>query len=678
MNARPCSFPITLLSVALLHLLLPVPVRGALPRLGLPVVLPNRAVELTLTGQVGGAYTIEASMNLSNWFAVSSGIATNGLLMVRHNAASNYPTLFYRGKGADASLPPLTVVLKTDTNLSVSALASLDGNSAVLYGRDGTRFTLSWPSNSIPDASIITMTQVTNITGLPFARGTLGTVLLEPTNLVFWGAASLEIMFPSNINRREVISYFARGDGSAFQLTPDRVGTNRIVIPVTRSGIFGSSLATTQELANAARIGTGSNQPVGLALASGRKAKILKSATADCFPEKERAAEQARNEIDQARAVKAKEVAALLGAERQRQLANESDDSSPVLIQVAAIMCGFYTDHIAPRWGEAANNCALAEVLVQNTLSVERQRQLLGAAPDDQCPGISSIPFCAIFQNCLADIRLCCALGMKGPAKVAAVFSLQRQDALLGLNCISQAEAQEVIDLCTPNVWTGTFSMIETGSVSSVTAVQGVPGAVLTEIDKFTARFEGAIEESQEGGDPEIGFLVELRVVGQVTQYEFHKKNFDYTSYVDRCPNGAGGGIQTGIQLDQTEHSAAGSTAYTVSFIILPGGTSYNFFGALNYDPDNPNPPKGNVSLISYQDEHSPCFGFTLVKNFTFTSPSPFFGNATLDETSGSMTDPNVVSGSFAMDEPTLSPPRHLEFKWKFTRRVSAGALKVK
>src|SRR5688572_21747164 len=198
MNTRPRSFSIALLSLAILYLLMFGPVSGNPSRPALSLSVTNRAVELSLTGEVGVAYTIETSLNLTDWSVLSSGIATNGLLTVRHAAASNNSAIFYRGRGADDLLPPLTVGLKTDTNLSVSTLVSLDGGSAVLYGRDGTRFTLSLPSNSVPDASIITMTRVTNITGLPFARGTLGAVRLEPANLAFWGAASLEIMFPSN------------------------------------------------------------------------------------------------------------------------------------------------------------------------------------------------------------------------------------------------------------------------------------------------------------------------------------------------------------------------------------------------------------------------------------------------------------------------------------------------
>jgi len=257
MITSPPSFPARLLILGLLGSAALFRLQADPFLLDPPLILSNHAVKLNLNGQIGLTYSIEASPNFSNWFLVSSGIATNGLLTIRHDDATNYPTLFYRGKGTNISLPPLTVGLKRDTNFSVSTLASLDAGSCVLYTPGGARFTLNLPSNSIPDAQIITMTLVTNVTGLPFARGTFGAVILEPADLVLWSAASLEITFPTNTDRREVISFSCHDDGSSFQLTPDRVSTNRVVIGITHSGLFGSSLATTQELAYAASIEPG-------------------------------------------------------------------------------------------------------------------------------------------------------------------------------------------------------------------------------------------------------------------------------------------------------------------------------------------------------------------------------------------------------------------------------------
>ena len=105
MNIRPRYCSGTLLTLGILGLLALLPVRSDSLRLAAPVILSNRAVELKLTGQTGATYSVEASLNLSNWFLVSTGIATNGSLTIRHSGASNFPTLFYRAKGTNASLP---------------------------------------------------------------------------------------------------------------------------------------------------------------------------------------------------------------------------------------------------------------------------------------------------------------------------------------------------------------------------------------------------------------------------------------------------------------------------------------------------------------------------------------------------------------------------------------------
>ncbi len=299
------------------------------------------------------------------------------------------------------------------------------------------------------------------------------------------------------------------------------------------------------------------------------------------------------------------------------------------------------------------------EVLTLNTLSLERQRQLLGADPNDHCTDINNIPFCTIFKSCLADIRECCERGMKGEQKIAAVFSLQRQDALLGLDCISQTEAQEVIDLCSSNVWSGTFSMSETGSRVISTNIVSAPGssAVSTITSEYSSHFDGAIERSLEVGSPKIGFSVDLRVGGELVQRDFHRTTYESTSAVERCPGRNTGGIDHGLQLEQTEHTTAAKSTYSVSFIIQPGGNGYELFSAQNFDPDSPDQTLGRQSNISFQSDDSPCSGVFIVKDFTKSMPGPSFASA-LPDAHGTMTNPNVVFGTWVMDDPAQDPPR--------------------
>ena len=110
-------------------------------------------------------------------------------------------------------------------------------------------------------------------------------------------------------------------------------------------------------------------------------------------------------------------------------------------------------------WAETASNCAAGKVVTQFALSLARQSQLMGG----DCIEFLDIPFCAMFGNCLNEIEECCNAGDRGSAKVAEVLGLERQDQLVGAGCIDQNRAQEVIDECSSNVWTGSFSLTANG-----------------------------------------------------------------------------------------------------------------------------------------------------------------------------------------------------------------------
>src|SRR5688572_5594050 len=80
---------------------------AAVPRLDSPIVSAGRNVQLTVRGDAGVEYSIEWSLNLSQWNLVSAGIAANGSLTVHHDASA-YSTIFYRAK-TTASSPGLRI-----------------------------------------------------------------------------------------------------------------------------------------------------------------------------------------------------------------------------------------------------------------------------------------------------------------------------------------------------------------------------------------------------------------------------------------------------------------------------------------------------------------------------------------------------------------------------------------
>src|SRR5438093_7346022 len=164
-----------------------------------PALVANR-LRLSLRGATGSNYVIESSVDLSHWAFLLSAGATNGQIEFLHSDITSSPHRFYRAHPGTGPTPPPKLAFQLDTNRSVTTLASLDGGGCVLFGPDGTRFTLRVPTNTLPTPQIITMTLATNVGGLPSARGTLGTVQLEPEDRDIFGAAALEIGYPTQLD----------------------------------------------------------------------------------------------------------------------------------------------------------------------------------------------------------------------------------------------------------------------------------------------------------------------------------------------------------------------------------------------------------------------------------------------------------------------------------------------
>ena len=614
------------------------------PHFEVPERLANGSVDLAVTGSTGTNYTIEASENLSTWFDVTTGAAVDGGLSFRHENASNYGTLFYRARMAVDLLPPVTVGLRLNTNTTLSALASVSGASAELFGATGTRYVLTLPTNSIPEAQVFTMTEVTNITGLPFAGGAVGVVRIDPADLVFWGAATLEISFRTNIDRRRIASFTCQADGSGFHLMFDRVGTNRIVIPITRAGVYGSVIATEAELNEMARHEIGS-------LAAEVAALPLHAAVgAECQAAKKAAAKAAEKQLSAALAAKSQAAAVRLGVARQQQLLGVPEDSIDALSDLSDQMCDFYTTHIAPRWPEAASNCALGRVLSQFTIGLARQRALLGET-NDTCIDFANIPFCVMFENCLKEIRECCEAGNRGAAKVAEVYGLTRQDALMGSHCINEAEAQEVIDLCSSNVWTGTFS-VQASAHTNVTTTSGIYRTTI--IESLDSKFSGAVIESTEFGTEATGYTVQLRVAGQISVDDYESQE-----------NETAGECGPRSTLRSSRVVAAGHTEYQVSLSTRPDG-SYLMFSFNRTDTHFGAP--ATETDIELQISHSCDDGSEQVKNKTTRESSGVLGYS-LPLFQGTWSDPNTISGANGAVDAGPDPDVQMSQQWSFSRR---------
>ena len=616
------------------------------PRLKPPLIEPDHSVQVELTNAAATNYVIQATANFLSWFTAGSGYGSNGLLVVHHAAASNYPSLFYRSLRA---APP--VFPRLNTNQSALTLVMTNGGHCLLYAPDGMRIELIVPPMTLPDPTLISLTLVTNITGLPFSRGLVGAVFLEPMNLPLWGAAQLEITLPDGIDRRELLAYRFQTNGLRFAGMPSQILTNRIRIPITELGGYGVSLATTLEAA------AFFSQPVTPAAASsGSNLPSLKANAIDCQPGEQATAETARQQIGDALDQRSHAFAHELGLLRQQELLGFQTDTLAMLTQALENgSCGFYASMIAPRWVEAQQNCALAHVLMQFALGLERQRQLLGVADDPACNPFEAMQNCALIQNCLQEVRDCCAT-VKGPAKIATVLGLVRQDALLGTDCLSAQAIDDVMRECSSNMWIGTFAAKEFGSVTTTSDDT-------TEVDEHNIQFEGSVLESRETDYGAAGKSIELIVVGNYSARDYSGRT---TSTSSTCLNGK---TSKSFILDATEYVASMDSTYRINITLAADGT-YNLFAGHMHEPASPFVPSRGY-FMNYR-RLLDCDGQVFLDNNLTPKESFFYGpNAPYTQGGGSS---NQISGTLTIPNPAGTPPTTPTFKWSF-RRVSGAGL---
>jgi hypothetical protein len=495
------------------------------------------------------------------------------------------------------------------------------------------------------------MTLVTNLSGLPFSRGIIAAVYLEPADAQLWGAARLEITLPPGIDRRELVAYRFETNGTRFGGVPSQILTNRILIPITELGGYGVSFATAKEAA--AFFAQAVVQPLAPAFALASLAMTVPPD--ECDPAKKQFADNIKRQISAAMDARRHETGRRLTAARRQELAGMQSDSAQIIADALQGGCQIYNEMIAPLWAAARQNCALAKVLSEFTIGMERQRQLLGVPDDQSCTSLSTIADCAYFQNCVQEIRDCCLRGSKRSERISAALGYIRQTQLLGIDCISDQLFQEVVDSCSSNVWNGTFSAVQdlrTNRTSSTAT------STSTHTEFSSINFHGHVEEAREidfgGGNKSV----ELVVVGG---YDGHYYLSDVFQRSDRCPSG--GGSDSYYSIQETENVASARSRYEIRLIINPDN-SYLMTIGHQHAPDSPAVP-GTGYHFNYSHLVD-CQGRTSTMNNRQPDNDPFYGP--VSPFIQKLGTPNQVGGTHVIDLSSEDPPGTITFQWNFQR----------
>ena len=183
---------------------------------------PGRAFACDLLCATGITYVVETSSDLRNWSTVQTYDAlTNRIHMVLPAGSGS---AFFRARGPGwSALPaphPLSVTPVLNTNAAASSWFSTYGGVLVLTNRQGYVFTLTLPPWALPASQTITMTELSQVGGLPFDNGLLAAVDLQPDGLQFNLPVRLDIVAPAGVSTNGLLGFGAHGDGTEFALAP--------------------------------------------------------------------------------------------------------------------------------------------------------------------------------------------------------------------------------------------------------------------------------------------------------------------------------------------------------------------------------------------------------------------------------------------------------------------------
>lgn len=629
-----------------------------------PVILEGPRAKLEVSGADTNRILFESSRNLSNWTVLFLATPTNGTFnLVDPGEERPAAQQFYRARTLTppASSGKRTVIPNLDANRTVSTLADEDGTVSYLFADNNVRFTLTFPPRTAAEPQIVTMTQVTNLVGLPFSSGIIGAVQLDLGDLTLFGPPTLEMSLGvnTNIEQRHVVSFACNSDGTRFRLTLNRVETNTVLLVPLGSGIYGSCLATTAELEQMFRqngpLTTSSVSPPKVGLAAVRPSGGFLSASEICFPERVAQAVKADRLIREELEILTELLAGARVQGLEGQLAAPVDPST-LLQEVGRISCLFFENMIKPILGAVENNCALLTVLSRHTLALSRQVQLLG---DENCPALlmplTTLPICSGARACFEEIKQCCAEHPELREQFRIdLLSLARQQALLGIEgqdgCfdLSDADVQELLEGCNSTLWTGEVTRREKHESFFDSPTQA--SHITT-----TSRYDGYIGPIATVAGHAFGFELS-------GQSSYKQRRVSITK--ENCRNPFKPTPSCGPTYDVQETIAKGRRTGLVGVTVDDKGTNSTYILTILIDFDYgrgvPGLPETTVHYRNYFDCDDCSEGSIYEKSqSTYISPVIF-------PYAGKTADPNFITGSVTSTIPQANG--EIVLSWKLTR----------
>jgi hypothetical protein len=300
---------------------------------------------------------------------------------------------------------PISIKPTLDNGTQAEGVFSTSGGTLTATASDGTVYRLDIPANALVTDTLIRMTPVRQIEGMPFGSDQFA-VQFEPEGLQLYANATLTIIPSREIPVDQQIFFGYQGSGENFVLVPPVVDSSEIKIVIMHFSGAG----------------------------------VSKGFLADIEPVRARIGGDAESRIQSAMAEKLQKA-------RQEQLLGKSDDSWQDLD-----LAGFFKEYeeqvVKPRVAAAGESCAAGRLALQTTLGFERQKQLLGIS-DDNAGSIDMGLMDTVADVCMKEEYELCRDDHIIHRILPAWLGVERQYQLLGVEGgPAQEKAKEYVRKC--------------------------------------------------------------------------------------------------------------------------------------------------------------------------------------------------------------------------------------
>ena len=283
---------------------------------------------------------------------------------------------------------PYNITVTLDPAIQAEATIPTSGGYVGVTGADGTYYQLDIPDGALLEDTLIRLTPVTQINGMPFGSNPMA-VQIEPEGLQLYAFAVLTITPAQSIPVDQQITFGYQGIGENLVLTAPVVSSSEIKIQLQHFSGYG---VTTGFLADVA--------PVRARIGGDAEARIQSA------------------------------VAEQLMKSRQAQSSGSGDTSQ---LDFTDYFKQYLDQVVNPRIAAAGESCAAGKLAIQTVLGYERMRQLLGMSDGTDNMFNDSGLMETVANVCMKEEYEMCRDQHIIHRIIPAWLGVERQHALLGL-----------------------------------------------------------------------------------------------------------------------------------------------------------------------------------------------------------------------------------------------------